>query len=145
VFVLQGGQWGWRPGSSSVNCSSYPDTDYLQAIGLGNGPASNIFCSGFAQLPDGRLFDAGGTEEGTENGLRKANIFAPGAGTAIGSWAAKDSMAGQRWYPTVTVLSNGSPLVTAGSKWPQMDFFGGLKNSESTPSDASIGRYGMAV
>lgn len=142
--TFTGGQWGWRPGSASINCSSYPDTDYLKELGM-SGPASNIFCSGLVQLNTGNLLVAGGTEEGNENGLRNANIFIPGAGIAPGHWAAIDSLSDKRWYPTVTELSDARILATSGSKYRQFDFFGGLKNGEALPSDNSLGRYGLAV
>jgi hypothetical protein len=69
----------------------------------------NIFCSGAAALPDGRLLVAGGHIAG-HVGLKDANLFDPFSQT----WSSAQPMSFGRWYPTVTTLPDGRALVTVG-------------------------------
>src|SRR5918995_1396326 len=70
-----------------------------------------VFCSGHAFLPDGRLFVAGG-HISNNHGLPMGTIFDP----ISGNWSATQlPMARGRWYPTTTVLPNGEVLVVAGA------------------------------
>ena len=71
--------------------------------------ARNLFCAGQSQLADGKLFIAGG-HVSVNNGLRDTTIWDPVTGTAT----RKVDMAGGRWYPTVTTLSDGRALVYSG-------------------------------
>ena len=74
---------------------------------------TNLFCTGHAALPDGRILVAGGHDE--PNGILgddDANIFDPITKT----WTALPPMAGRRWYPTVTALPDGRMLVTSGAQ-----------------------------
>ncbi|MEU4746809.1 hypothetical protein AB0G02_41015, partial [Actinosynnema sp. NPDC023658] len=87
---------------------------------------SNIFCSGAAHLPDGRLLVAGGHihkhyqstcddpgEEHTDNGGR-LHCYDPG--NAETPWTTLPlEMREARWYPTVTPLPDGRLLITGGS------------------------------
>ncbi len=59
----------------------------------------NIFCSGAAALPDGRLLVAGGHFQ-AHVGLNVTNLFDPFSQT----WSNGPAMAYDRWYPTVTAL-----------------------------------------
>jgi hypothetical protein len=77
----------------------------------------NIFCTGHAFLPDGRLFVSGGHVEDFI-GLPNAFIYNPFSNT----WTRQPDMNDGRWYPTTTLLSNGDVLVTSG----QMDLFTGM-------------------
>lgn len=138
VFI--GGQWGWRD-SSGIDCQSYPQS-VLTPLGLPD-PGRNIFCSGFAQLPDGRLVVVGGTESQTENGMKHVFTFKPDTGRGAGAWTQVDSMYDRRWYPSVTVLNNGRVLASSGSKYPHIDFFGGRKDGAALAKDRSLGRYGL--
>jgi hypothetical protein len=70
----------------------------------------NVFCSGLAHLPDGRVFLAGGNKDANLNGIVETHIFEPGANT----WSLGPNMAAGRWYPSVTPLSNGETLITEG-------------------------------
>lgn len=137
-----GGQLGWRD-SSGIDCASYPGSVFTQ-LGLPD-PGANIFCSGFTQLPDGRLIVVGGTESGTENGMVHAFVFKPDTGRGSGSWTRVDSMADRRWYPSATLLPDGRVLATSGSKYPVINFFGGRTGGAAAPTDTSIGRYGMVA
>jgi chitodextrinase len=71
--------------------------------------SDNIFCSGMADMPDGRIFVAGGHVD-IHTGLITANMFDPVAQT----WSSAAPMTQPRWYPTVTSLPDGRMLVTAG-------------------------------
>ena len=121
---FDGGLWGWRP-PYSLTCLSYPDTNVLVDVTMQH-PAAGVFCGSESQLADGRLFVAGGTQLGTENGERHAYIFDP----TLATWTLTDSMSEARWYPTSTALADGKQLVTAGSKDLWINFFGGRRNDE---------------
>lgn len=69
---------------------------------------TNIACSGFTLLPDGRMFVAGGENAG--GGQIAANIFDYRSGT----WTRVGDMNQRRWYPTTTTLANGDVLTVAG-------------------------------
>src|SRR2546426_3488068 len=125
---FDGGLWGWKPGA--YNCTSYPDTSVLKDIAL-PVPAGGIFCGSESQLADGRLFVAGGTQPGTENGVRHVYTFNP---TNV-RWTLGDSMSEARWYATSTALADGRQLVTSGSKDLYINFFGGMRNDELVPRD----------
>jgi len=71
--------------------------------------ASNMFCSGHAFLPDGRLLVAGG-HISDNHGIADAHLFNP----ATETWSSTASMRDGRWYPTVTELANGQVLTIAG-------------------------------
>ena len=71
--------------------------------------ARNLFCSGFSQLADGRVFIAGG-HVSVNNGLRDSTLWDPGTNTA----SRVVDMANPRWYPTVTTLADGRALVFSG-------------------------------
>ena len=73
----------------------------------------NIFCSGHAFTPDGKLFVAGGHIV-DDTGLSTASIFDP----ATQSWFALPDMNAGRWYPTVTTLPSGDMFVIAGTISP---------------------------
>jgi len=70
----------------------------------------NIFCSGLAHLPDGRMFMAGGNKDQQLNGIVQTHIFDP----VTNLWSRGPNMLGGRWYPTVTPLNNGEMLITSG-------------------------------
>ena len=70
----------------------------------------NVFCSGLAHLPDGSLFLAGGNKNAQLQGIAKTHIFNP----TTNSWSLGSDMAFERWYPSVTPLSNGEMLITSG-------------------------------
>ena len=70
----------------------------------------NIFCSGLAHLPDGRMFMAGGNRDQQLNGIVQTHLFDP----VTNLWSLGPNMLGGRWYPTVTPLSNGEMLITSG-------------------------------
>ena len=84
-----------------------PLTSSTTTVPIGDG--TNIFCAGHTNLPDGRVFVAGGniaTHVGTSTG----RIFNPVSNT----WSATPDMTQGRWYPTLTTLADGRVLTLSG-------------------------------
>lgn len=75
-----------------------------------NGKDINLFCSGHALLPDGRLLVVGGHLFDSE-GIVQATIYDP----KTNQWSATQEMNHGRWYPTAVTLSDGSVLVLSGN------------------------------
>jgi galactose oxidase len=75
-----------------------------------DGTKINLFCSGHAFLPDGRLLVLGGhVTDG--DGLDQACVYDYRTNT----WTALPVMNQRRWYPTATPLPDGTVLVSSGS------------------------------
>jgi hypothetical protein len=75
----------------------------------------DLFCSGHAFLPDGRLLVAGGTtayqtDTSPYKGEKRVSIFDPVSET----YQTAPSMAIGRWYPTVVSRGDGSLVAVAG-------------------------------
>jgi len=73
----------------------------------------DMFCNGMVVLPDGRPFVMGGTENYPPPrwyGLPFTSAFSPSSGT----FTRTATMSGGRWYPTGTVLSDGTVMVISG-------------------------------
>lgn len=88
---------------------------------------SAIFCSGHCALPDGKILVAGGervrpypdaniTGQQPVRGLRYVFIFDPenDSWSIPASAGVPHAMDDGRWYPTLTVLHNGTILTMAG-------------------------------
>ena len=81
-------------------------------------PPHNVFCSGHAFLPDGRLFVTGGHHpEGSPSddgfGISNVTLYDPVAD----AWSnSLPLMNDGRWYPANTALANGDMLVLSGNK-----------------------------
>jgi len=84
-----------------------PTTNTLTAVPFF---AANLFCSGHALLPDGRVLVAGGHSGTAHVGINNTTLFDP----ASQGWSSAAPMPESRWYPTVTALPDGRMLVTAG-------------------------------
>lgn len=139
-----GGVWGWSA-SSNYDCAAYPGTNVLSALAFSGTNAGSPFCAGHSQLADGTLLLAGGTQPGSEFGIRHTVTF-DAAATPSSAWQVRDSMELHRWYPSVTTLSTGvSALTLSGSHHQHLQFWGGLKNGEGTPSDTAVFRYGIGA
>jgi hypothetical protein len=82
-----------------------PATGAFKAVSVG----ANLFCSGHAFLPDGRLLVDGG-HISDNHGIPNAYLFNPGTQT----WSRTADMSRGRWYPTTTELSDGRMLTIAG-------------------------------
>ncbi|HEY2390029.1 MAG TPA: galactose oxidase-like domain-containing protein [Candidatus Angelobacter sp.] len=96
-----------------------PDNKSLEAAVWQPGPDIvrsfkidwDMFCNGMVVLPDGQPFVLGGTVK-YDNflGYRKTAMFNP----ATEKFTNGPDMSGGRWYPTGTVLSDGSVMVLSG-------------------------------
>ena len=72
----------------------------------------DVFCSGHALLPDGRLLVTGGND-GTDcpfQGIADVHLFDP----VLGTWSRATDMAVERWYPTDLPLGDGRVLILSG-------------------------------
>jgi hypothetical protein len=85
-----------------------PATGTHQDVRVNTG--HNVFCAGFAHLPDGSLFLAGGNRDAQLSGIVQTHVFNPTTNT----WTLGSNMAAGRWYPSVTPLTNGEMLITEG-------------------------------
>jgi hypothetical protein len=75
------------------------------------GKQIDLFCCGHTFLRDGRLLLAGGTlQYDPFFGLKDAVLFDP----VSRGWTRLPSMAGGRWYPTLTTLGDGRVLAVSG-------------------------------
>ena len=75
----------------------------------------DIFCGGTSVLADGRVFIAGGhVYQGAiqpTQGVSNTTIFDP----ASNSWTEGPVMSQARWYPTTTLLGDGTVIICAGT------------------------------
>ncbi|MGD0938021.1 MAG: galactose oxidase-like domain-containing protein [Streptosporangiaceae bacterium] len=93
----------WNPANGNMTQTPQPT--------LNDGTTNaNLFCSGHAFLPDGRLLVAGG-HLADSHGLNQATIYDPAADT----WTPTAVMNDGRWYPTAIALASGNVLVLSGS------------------------------
>ena len=83
-----------------------PTTNQFADVRVDTG--YNLFCSGFASLPDGQLFIAGGNADAGLTGLKETHLFSSSAA----NWSLGADMSFTRWYPSVTPLANGEMLIT---------------------------------
>lgn len=96
--------------------SSHLYTPPADATGTGSwvsitGPQDHGFhCSGYSQLPDGRILFTGGDEQY----LTRTTLYDPDDG-ATGAWNELGPISpANRWYPTCTTLPDGTILAMAG-------------------------------
>lgn len=150
--------WGGGGGIEAIHTFMLPTgkvmfwSGWRESVGLwdpvtnqfsvpGNLPSFNVFCSGHAWLPDGRLLVAGGHVQ-NYNGENRADIFNPftnrwaNADPAqdnvpnMGSTSSNTGTSGKRWYPSATTLGNGDVLVLSGDVVPTAE--GGSGNTNRT-------------
>jgi hypothetical protein len=89
--------------------------------------AYDMFCNGMVVLPDGHPFVIGGTlRYDPFYGQKLTSTFNP----ATATFTQKASMSDGRWYPTGTVLGNGTVLALSGLGIPPPNC------SSATPPDA---------
>jgi hypothetical protein len=93
----------WNPATGQTAATPQP------TLAGPAGTNANLFCSGHAFLPDGRLFVAGG-HLADSAGLNQTALYDPVSNT----WTPSAVMANGRWYPTATGLPDGSVLVLSG-------------------------------
>ncbi|MEP6651005.1 MAG: multicopper oxidase domain-containing protein, partial [Lapillicoccus sp.] len=80
----------------------------------------DLFCSGHAFLPDGRLCVGGGAAT-PGVGIPSTHLFDP----ATEQWTKVADMAQPRWYPTLLTLGDGSILAVSGRGGPTPEIFDG--------------------
>ncbi len=103
--------WKGQNNGTSTPTNVYLWNPVTQVFTQVTNALTNIFCAGHAILADGRLFVAGGHDNGSGIlGEDDANIFDPISRT----WSPAAKMAYKRWYPSVTTLADGKMLVTSG-------------------------------
>jgi hypothetical protein len=71
---------------------------------------TNLFCAGFAHLPDGNILVAGGNANAQLAGTVRTYVFDWRSET----WTRGRDMAGARWYPSVTEMANGEQVIIGG-------------------------------
>lgn len=76
---------------------------------------ADLFCSGHAFLPDGRLFSAGGHSGIDNKGILTSTIFDFTSNT----WVTGPNMQNGRWYPSNTTLATGEVLTLSGGDTAQ--------------------------
>jgi hypothetical protein len=88
----------WNPSTQTFKTQTAPDS---------------IFCSGMAELPDGRVLVVGGYGGlSTGNiGIVDTNIFDPSTNT----WTRVADMHNPRWYPDLTELADGRYVAISGN------------------------------
>ena len=142
----------WHPVPYTVPKIGFPDLcsydDDVNQTDLFQGGAdgecyADIFCAGHVQLYDGRFLVAGGNVDSTATGggLKHTFTYMPWEGVPNGqrsgpdlvegpfaagenpfSWDKHGDMAVDRWYPTLTVLRDGTVLISSGaSRLPYLD------------------------
>ena len=132
----------WNPANGDTTTTPPP----MLADGTTN---ANLFCSGHAFLPDGRLLVAGG-HLADSHGLNQATIYDSAAST----WTPTATMNDGRWYPTAIALPSGGILVLGGSYFdptqtppvpnnliPQIWSNGNFTSIASMPNDATADLY----
>jgi len=72
--------------------------------------STDMFCNGMVVLPDGRPLVIGGTRSYKFTGLKSTALFDP----ATGTFSSGPDMSDGRWYPTGTVLPNGTVMAISG-------------------------------
>jgi hypothetical protein len=92
----------WDPKTGDLDLTPQPTR--------ADGTKVNLFCSGHAFLPDGRLLAVGG-HLADGDGLDQACAYDYRTNT----WTALPAMNQRRWYPTATALPDGTVLVSSGS------------------------------
>jgi hypothetical protein len=138
---FNGAEWGWLTGNDG--CSAFPGDRF---VNLGLSPSGdNIFCSGTAQLADGRGFIAGGEDPVIgEYGNNLVRIYTRGSGSDSGSWSNPGNLAQWRWYPSVTALRDSRVMVAGGSMFPHHRLFGGKRNGVVPPDSVADSLYRFA-
>lgn len=114
------GQWLWETFEMGALEARALDVATLRTrsrlMQEGGGAASkNIFCSGQAGLPDGRLLVAGGHVHPNEKHDDSAAVHVYSPDAAAG-WKKAADLGVYRWYPTVTALPDGRMLISGGSR-----------------------------
>ncbi len=127
---------------------------YDPAANGGTGGSTNMtslstprgWCSGITQLPDGRIFLAGGSNCTQTNTVE---IYDPTANAGSGSTTAMNNMNTSRYYHRATALNNGKVLISGGyNSFASVELYdpaasAGSGSSTSLTNTITTGRYGQ--
>ena len=105
----------WDPTSGTMTTQTYGE---------------DLFCSGHAFLPDGRLCIVGGAPAGT---LRSTHLFDP----TTEAWTKMANMQQARWYPTVLTLPDGRIMAVSGSGANEVEIYDATGNAWQLVSGAT--------
>jgi hypothetical protein len=86
-----------------------PTSDTYERVD--NTTGFNLFCAGFAKLPNGELYMTGGNADAANNGIKTSTIF----DEATRTWRLATDSDYPRWYPSVTPMANGDMLIVGGT------------------------------
>jgi hypothetical protein len=115
----------WDPAGADGNSVSVRNVTY------------DVFCSGTAQLRDGRPLIVGGSSDYSFKGDKRASVFDPLTQT----WMQSQSMADGRWYGTATALGDGRIMAFSGT-----GSSGGINNTVQIYDLANAGAgWGTAI
>jgi Domain of unknown function (DUF1929) len=76
----------------------------------------SMFCGAMVVLPDGRPFAVGGTLKTSGGSLYNGQLKSSTYDPSTGVFTDQADMAAGRWYPTATVLSDGTVMAFSGSE-----------------------------
>jgi hypothetical protein len=71
---------------------------------------ANLFCAGFAHLPNGNILIAGGNANAAMDGIVRTYVF----NWQTETFTRGQDMAGARWYPSVAETANGEEVIIGG-------------------------------
>lgn len=122
--------WRFAPGDTNLRWPTLANTLNLPHP---NNLESDLFCSGHATLPDGKLLLVGGTWQ-PEPVCQHVYSLDPGwnpSPSDVTPWEQNAIMAVERWYATATPLSDGKVLAAAGTMATVTTGFGGLFRTDA--------------
>ncbi|XP_044510358.1 aldehyde oxidase GLOX-like [Mangifera indica] len=91
---------------------------------------TDVWCSSGALMPDGRLVQTGGFNDGE----KRVRIFKPCAGTGCDWQEVDNGLAARRWYATNHILPDGRQIVVGGRREFNYEFY---------PKDAASNTYSL--
>jgi fibronectin type 3 domain-containing protein len=98
------------PGAESYRNAVWDPTGATEASIVVTNIAYDVFCSGTAELPDGRPLVVGGTNDYSFTGESRSSIFDP----LKSAFLQTQAMADGRWYATATALGDGRVMTFSG-------------------------------
>jgi hypothetical protein len=102
--------WGFVPNNDGANAAQVRRVTPGSTFTVTTLPdAPQLFCAGQALLPNGKVLVAGGHNGATLSGV---HVFSADGGTVTRHPV---NLNAGRWYPTVTVLADGTAMIMGGS------------------------------